>query len=437
MTSSWFVKAIAVVFSVSIMGACAGSGASDNIVEAFKENQSVQPLPPRLQRLDRDNDNRLTKNEAPPLLSRNFAEIDRNSDRFLNTQEIVMFMRGGAPAARGQASGERPKINDRRASLDEIQPILASIRGASGAVLIVKEFDGSVMYESAAGDLSLDDSVPIASATKWVAAAMLMMLVDEGRLDIDAPASAYAPYLVDDKAAITLRQLFSHTSGMSGDHAANTPVTESLQQVARRLAREPLVAEPGASLRYGGVSMQIAGAIMEGAAQKSFQAYFLEQLATPLGMSQSYFCHPRNCNIDDPMDATNPLVGGGMISSASDMIRFLDMIAGGGEVDGVRHLSLESLEEMRRVVTEGLSRDGLPLSAGPGWQYGVGQWRQYVEPGESEGISHSAGAFGAYPWIDWDRSLYGIFLTEARLPAVYPQIEEIRMIVENVHDQAR
>lgn len=315
----------------------------------------------------------------------------------------------------------------------EIMRHLDHASGPTGAAIIVFEPDGSVMFEASTGAMTLDDPVYVASASKWIAAAMLMTLVDEGLLDLDAPASQYAPYLTGDKSGITLRQMFSHTSGMNSGHAIDAVPGGSLQSYARQLATLPLENAPGTTLSYGGISMQIGAAIMEDAAGQSFQSLFLERIAEPLGMQGAYFCHPIHCDVASPSAVTNPLVGGGLKISAADYGNFLRMISNDGVFEGRRILSEEAVDALSAIQTNGLKRGSMPEVAKPDWEYALGQWCN--EPGAGTcRVLQSAGAFGTYPWIDRERGIFGVFITESLLPLVYDDIVTMRTIAEETYD---
>lgn len=335
----------------------------------------------------------------------------------------------GYGPARGLQSPEASLPPD----LAGIEPHLRRAAGPTGAAIIVFKPDGSIMFQASTGELRIDEPIFVASASKWVAAALLMILVDEGLLALDAPASQYAPYLTGDKAGITLRQMFSHTSGMNSGHAVEEPPTASLQSFARDLAALPLESDPGTALSYGGVSMQIGGAIMEDVAGQSFQSLFLERLAEPLEMKDAYFCHPLDCNVEKPEAVTNPLVGGGLKISAADYAAFLRMIAGGGSHNGLRILSEGAVADLSMVVTVGLERGAIPGVAASDWEYALGQW---CHEGEARScrVLQSVGAFGAYPWIDKDRGIFGIFMTESLVPLVYEDIVSMRKVIEEVYD---
>lgn len=361
--------------------------------------------------------------------------IDLMSPRlFFPSLVLVAFILSGCATA---GNAPEPVLRDAAtgssAERAEIESILQEAAGPTGAVIIVFEPDGSILYEASTGALSVDKPIYVASASKWVAAALLTILVDEGLLDLDAPASRYAPYLTGAKAGITLRQMFSHTSGMNSGHAVEAAPTDSLQSFARELAELPLDSDPGTTLSYGGVSMQIAGAIMEEAAGQSFQELFLERLAAPLGLKDTYFCHPLNCNAGTHEDVTNPLIGGGLKISAADYGKFLQMIASGGEHNGRRILSEEAILELSKVVTVGLNRGDIPGVSRPDWEYGLGHWCNEGEAANCR-VMQSVGAFGAYPWIDKQRGIFGVFLTESRIPEVYDDIISIRTILEGAYD---
>ncbi|MFN3313113.1 MAG: serine hydrolase domain-containing protein [Hyphomonas sp.] len=322
---------------------------------------------------------------------------------------------------------------DISAALADIEPHLQQAAGETGAAIIIFEPDGSIMYQASTGELSTDEPIFVASASKWVAAALLMVLVDEGLLELDVPASRYAPYLTGNKAGITLRQMFSHTSGMNSGHAVEAIPTGSMQSFARELGELPLESDPGTTMSYGGVSMQIAGAIMEDVAGQSFQSLFLERLAEPLGMKDAFFCHPLECNASTPEAVTNPLIGGGLKISAADYGNFLRMIAGRGTYNGHRIMSEKAVAELSKVVTVGLNRGAMPGVSKPDWEYALGQWCHEGE-GEKCSVIQSVGAFGAYPWIDKTRGLFGIVMTDSLLPLVFEDIISIRTSVEDAYD---
>jgi len=108
------------------------------------------------------------------------------------------------------------------------------------------------------------------------------------------------------------------------------------------------------------------------------------------------------------------------------------MIAGGGVFRGKRVLSEDAIREMETDHTRGLESSFVPPGAKPGWGYGLGLW---CEESDGDGRCtrmNSAGAFGAFPWVDRQRDLYGVFLVVDRLPRLVDRILAIRELVEDV-----
>src|SRR6185295_1027121 len=98
---------------------------------------------------------------------------------------------------------------------------------------------GVTLYQRSFGTYTPGTVVPIASATKWLSAAVVMSLVDEGRLRLDDRVAQYIPSFTGPKAAITIRQCFTHTSGLPDNDASISDDTITLRQAADRIALLP------------------------------------------------------------------------------------------------------------------------------------------------------------------------------------------------------
>jgi serine-type D-Ala-D-Ala carboxypeptidase/endopeptidase len=272
----------------------------------------------------------------------------------------------------------------------------------TGASLMLMK-DDQVIYEQYFGSYNAGTTVRIASASKWLAGATLMTLVDEKKLSLDDKASQYLPYFTGEKGAITIRQMFSHTSGLPAimDDAPclairNMPMDECVQ----RIAQSDLIGPPGEQFAYGENSMQVAGRICEIVSGKSWEFLFQEKIATPLGMNGTTFG-----------DGGNPFVGGGARSRLRDYANFLQMILNKGKLNGWRALSVKSVREMQQNLTAGLPA----VFAPPGVEeanYGIGEWLDILDKhGRAVQVS-SPGALGFTPWVDKERNLLGVFLVE-------------------------
>ena len=276
--------------------------------------------------------------------------------------------------------------------------------GLPGAGLLVAK-DSKVVYERYFGTYGPDTVVPIASSSKWLSGAVVMSLVDEGKLDLDAKVSKYLPQFTGQRGEMTLRQMFSHSSGLV-DFPGPWDYRITMAEYADRVAREGVMAAaPGTSVRYASASMQVVGAIAEKVTGKSWNQLFKERIGDPCEMPNTTFAAtPEN---------RNPLLAGGARSSLRDYGHFMQMIAAKGVYNGKRVLSEKAVREMQTDQTRTLplvraSNDRMGRAS----HYGIGHWLDVQAPdGRTIQVS-SPGAFGFRPWLNLDRGVYGVFMMQ-------------------------
>jgi CubicO group peptidase (beta-lactamase class C family) len=267
---------------------------------------------------------------------------------------------------------------------------------------------GKVVYRRAFGDMTLDEVVAADSATKTVSGALIMSVVDQSTqpFTLDTRLSQFIPQFSGAKSTITIRQCFSHTSGMFGQSLALSDSTITLQQAAVRIANAPQAAAPGSEFAYGGVSMHAAGAVAELASGLPWNTLFQQRLATPLGMASTRYV------LTSP---ANPRVAGGCESNAPDFGRFMEMLRRGGLHAGplgdVRVLSQGAVDALfTRQTPVGIPIENTPL---PGVSdYGVGVWLDRRHPDGRLESAVAAGARGFTSWVDFDDELVGVFATD-------------------------
>ena len=218
-----------------------------------------------------------------------------------------------------------------------------------GAGLLVAK-DNQVIYEHCFGDFTPDTVVLIASSGKWLAAATIMSLVDDGMLSLDDTASKWLPEFKNDpKGIATIRQMLSHTSGYRPYQPDDKPPDkyQTLAESVEHIVPLPPVYKPGERFDYGGLAMQVAGRMAEAAAGKDWETLFQERIARPLGMTNTHFI---------PVDqggGHSPMLGGGARSTLRDYANFLAMIAGNGLFKGKRVLSEKAVAEMQADQVRG------------------------------------------------------------------------------------
>jgi CubicO group peptidase (beta-lactamase class C family) len=338
-----------------------------------------------------------------------------------------------APVQNAPTSNVAPGATQASYDFTTIDNILerAAPRLGGCALLLIK--GDKIVYRKSFGRFGVDKIVPIASASKWFAGALIMTLVDEGKISLDDPVSKYIPDFGTDKSKITVRHLFAHTSGLPPEAPCRNDKRTTLERCTSEIARMKLRTVPGADFFYGGVSMHVGGRIAEIVSGKSWNELFAEKLAAPLAMTQTNFLAYGTTD--------NPRPAGDARSSADDYGRFLQMILQRGSSNGKQLLSEASITEMHKDQTGGAriaytiyekhgGRDPSLLQA----RYGIGVWREKVdEAGRQLREASSQGAFGFSPWIDVERNLAGVLSVQSSFSRVIPVYlelkEEIRRIV--------
>jgi CubicO group peptidase (beta-lactamase class C family) len=328
-------------------------------------------------------------------------------------------------------------------------------RGAfPGGVLAVGNSRGLVhLYPF--GRLSYDDvdappvtagtMYDLASLTKVVATTtMAMILVDEGRLDLDRPVQSFLPeFQGPGKEAVTVRHLLTHSSGLD----AVAPLYKELRSreaFVERIAAMDLVYPPGSRSTYSDLGIILLGEILERTAGQPLDAFVRERVLDPLGMRDTMFCPPealrpriapteldpwRSRLIQGEVHDENAFAMGGiaphagLFSTAGDLARFARMLLNGGMLDGRRIVSRETVELFTR-------RAGIP-----GSDRALG-WDAKSAEGSSAGTLFSPRSFGhtgftgTSIWIDPDRRIFVILLTNRVHPTRENQlIREVRPAV--------
>ena len=342
----------------------------------------------------------------------------------------------------------------------------------SGAVGLVLR-NGKAAYFEPWGYMDGDSKKPmrkdaifrIYSMSKAITGVAVMMLLEEGRFFLNEPVSKYLPEFATPRVAvindgkvvstepaqreITIRDLLRHTSGVvdySGPldqdgkkflEKANLYQPDiDLAEVVHRIARIPLLHQPGTTFQYG-YSIDVLGRLVEVISGKPFDQFLDERIMKPLGMVDTAFYVPesklnRFVIADVPeKDGTvkrapdqsqqafkkkpaAALGGQGMVSTAMDYGRFCQMLLNGGTLDGIRILGRKSVELMSIDHLGNLARapgmGSIPPGIGFGLTFAVTQ-----DPGRTGQLSSAgeyfwSGAAGTHFWIDPKEKLVTIFM---------------------------
>lgn len=315
----------------------------------------------------------------------------------------------------------------------------------------------------------------IASMTKPITSAAMMALIDDGLVKLDDPVSRYLPGFVaprvlmsiegesvetvDAKREPTIRDLLTHQSGLTygwfGPKKLDViyrkheipdlfePVDESMGDRVTRIQKVPLKFHPGTAWDYG-VSTDVLGHLVEVVSGKSLAEFLEERFFRPLKMQDTFFHVPakerdRLAGLftineqqqlkavgDTPIQAgflrfsanycTEPgqfySGGGGLVSSAPDYLRFLQMLLNRGELEGVRVLSSESVAAMTQNQIGDLTLPFKDHGDGFGFGFGVVTDRDDKEIEFSVGTYSWGGIFNTYFWVDPKEKLAAVMMTQ-------------------------
>lgn len=320
--------------------------------------------------------------------------------RVLPLLALAAACSGGSGAGPTGPVGPPPPDYDFAAVDAALQATVDSIEYVTGAAILLVQ-RGHVIHARGFGDLTLDSEVKIASASKWLTAATLLDLVETGALQLDGPIGphieSYRRGLWRDPSLgdITPRMLMSQTSGFRISHPCMFIATKTLDQCAMDIASFGLLGPAGQGFVYGEGQWTVAGAAAEGATGRSWAEIFRASIGAPLGMARTHY-----------PGGQNPIPGDGAVSTVREYARFLEMIYHGGVYQGRRVLPESLVEEMLSDQVGGRPIVFSPRD--PALHYGLGVWRDRVGPaGEPLAVS-GPGSLGFWPWIDFERELWGV-----------------------------
>jgi len=308
----------------------------------------------------------------------------------------------------------------------------------AGAVTLVEDKE-KILDLSAVGDANIEKHVPmktddifwIASMTKPLTGASILMLQDERKLNIEDPVSKYIPEFASIKtpsgkpANLTLRHLLTHTSGLAEATGEQQKAAKTLADLIPYFVNKPTRFEPGSKWAYCQSGINTLGRIIEITSGQSLPEFFEKRITGPLGMKDTTFypteaqqqrlaqtyrkdpktgqLEPASVSLFAGLDLADPhrvpLANGGLYSTASDYARFCRMLLNDGSLDGHVYLKPDTVKLMSSILSGDVETGFTP---GNGWGAAVCVVRhpQGVTGMLSEGSFGHGGAYGTQAWID-------------------------------------
>ena len=364
-----------------------------------------------------------------------------------NCASIALFL-ALTTLVHGQTATAKKRVAPANAEVTAAMQKFVDAHEISGAVTLIAH-KGKVVHLSAVGLSDIDRNKPmkqnaifsIASMTKPVVATGVMILQDEGKLNVNDKVSKYIPAfanmtLTNGAAAvreITIRDCLTHTAGLTGNQIFAATLSEAVDELADR----PLGYQPGDQWQYS-PGLNVAGRIIEIVAEQPLQDFLQERIFAPLNMKRTTFFPDESQRkriatlygpgedkkslvavdnrIVDPDNVKAPNPSGGLFSTARDMFRFYQMVLNGGKFRGTRIVSKAAVAQMTSPQT-----GDLKTGFTPGNCWGLG-WCIVREPQEVTGMLSSGsfghgGAFGTQGWVDpKTKTIYVLMIQRTKLP---------------------
>ena len=341
-------------------------------------------------------------------------------------RELLAGIAGAGAAAVGLAKAAPPEsypvppksiryANAIDKAQDLVQALIREkqIHGLSIAVSV----DGAIQWSEGFGQADVEQRVAVTpltrfrlgSVSKVLTAAGVAKLVQEGKLDLDAPVQRYVPEFPEKPWRITTRQLTSHTAGIRhyGDDfdgvLRSAPHFASIKQALTIFQNDPLLFEPGTNYAYSSYGWNLVSAVIEGASRQEFLTYMRRAVFEPLGLdsfapdhvraiipfrTRFYGRDEKGLLFHAPYeDSSYKWAGGGFLGSAEDLVRF-----------GSAHLQPNFLTQqmLDHLFTPQKLKSGKEVGVGIGWRVGTDtEGRRMLHHGGS--ISGGRAMFMLFP----------------------------------------
>ena len=303
-----------------------------------------------------------------------------------------------------------------------------------------------------------DTIFQIMSMTKPITGIAIMMMAEEGKLRITDPVERHLPefrgqmmivsrdgdklVLQKPPRPITIRDLMTHSSGMIGEPPTSTGplminMSMPLDRAVAIYAQQPLDFEPGTKWQYSNTGLATLGRIVEVLSGMKYEEFIAKRIFEPLGMVDSHVVLPESKHArlaalytvekgrmvkagadalaGDPMKFRKGAVYSGpefsVYSTAADLAKLYQMMLNKGTYDGKRMLSAASVETMS-AVQSGDVKSGWDLGDGFGLTWEVTKDPIGTLTGLSKGAFHHGGAFSTFGYIDPQKDLIGVYMTQ-------------------------
>lgn len=322
----------------------------------------------------------------------------------LKFSSLALFLLFLQPAfAQGKKKNEKEIGIERFADLDNV---VTHYQKQLGNNLVAMAWTDTLVYKRELGEFDVKTAVPVEAASKWFTAALIMQLVDEGKLSLEDKVSQFIPiYGLYGKNYITIRHCLSNMTGIQAENGMFSKKNfASLEEEVASYAKKEIQTNPGTEFRYNDLGTNIAGRIAEIVTKKKFDMLIKTRLFKPLQMTKTSF---------STLDGSAPDPANGAVATATDFMHFLQMLLDNGKYNGVQVLSENAVKELRKVQIRPEVMKYAPKQS-EGFTYALGSW---VVDGENEATALTGSALnGTWPVVDWCHGYAFLVLVKTRNP---------------------
>ena len=296
-----------------------------------------------------------------------------------------------------------------------------------GTDFVVMVWKGdTIVHKKEMGGFNSKTQAAIGGSSKWLTAALVMVMVDEGKISLDDKISTYLPVFAKyGKNYITLRLCLTHMTGIEdeGKKLFQRTIFSSLEDKVNSYAAREIRANPGEDVWFGNMGCDIAARVLEVVSKKKFDVLIKQKLFNQLSMRRTTF---------STLDASLPDPSNGAMTTPDDFMQFLGMMLNKGKYKGKQVLSEASINELMKVGTKTELIKYAPKAL-HGYNFAPGSV-VFEENNGKATVLASPGLSGTWPMVDYCHGY--AYLVMTKTPVTDEKPEEYLQLKKLVDQQA-